>query len=86
MAVFLGCLFENDMNDFTKEELNILYKCIRLAEIDHGECSDLDNIKFKIHSMIDNYCEHEWENIYSGSTIRGIYCQRKGCGIRLKGS
>ena len=48
------------MDEFTKEELGILFKCIRLAEIDHGECSELDNIRFKIQSIIDNYCDHNW--------------------------
>ena len=47
------------MNEFTKDELCILFKCVRLSERDYGECSDLDNVKFKIQSMIDNYCEHE---------------------------
>lgn len=51
------------MNDFTKEELNILLKCIRLTEIDHGECNDLDNVKFKVKSKIDNYCDHEGEDV-----------------------
>jgi len=47
------------MNDFIKDELLSLLKCVHLAEIDHGECADLDNLKNKIQSIIDNYCEHE---------------------------
>lgn len=47
------------MNDLTKEELNILFKCVRLCEMDHGKCSDLDNVKIKLQSVIDNYCDHE---------------------------
>lgn len=47
------------MNDFTRDEQHILFKCIRLSEIDYGECPDLDNVKIKLQSMIDSYCEHE---------------------------
>ncbi len=38
----------------------------------------------KIQEMIVNYCEHEWELSFSGSIIRGIYCQK--CAIKLRGS
>jgi hypothetical protein len=48
------------MNDFTKDELCILIKCIRLTEIDYGECADLDKVKFKIQKMIHSYkCRNE---------------------------
>lgn len=46
------------MNQFTKDNLLVLLKCVRLCEVDHGECSDLDNVKFKLQKLIDNYCEH----------------------------
>jgi hypothetical protein len=48
------------MNDFTKDELYTLLKCVRLAAIAHGEHPDLDNAEFKLRVMIDNYCEHVW--------------------------
>ncbi len=41
------------MNDFTKEELEILW----------GACDQYSpafGMLNKIQSMIDNYCEHEW--------------------------
>ncbi len=64
------------MNDFNKEDLNTLFKCIRLTEMDHGECADLDNIKFKIQSMIDNYCEHELCDIdYDYQPLRCRSCK-----------
>lgn len=47
------------MNDFTKEELNVLIKCARLTQIDFGQCADIDNAIYKLQPMIDNYCEHE---------------------------
>lgn len=62
------------MNDFTIDELYSLFKCIRLAEIDHGECSDLDNLKFKIQHMVDNYCEHENKT----SIHSGVICEDCG--------
>jgi hypothetical protein len=43
------------MNDFTLDELNSLYKCVRLTEMAHGECYDLDNIKSKLQSLLDDY-------------------------------
>jgi hypothetical protein len=62
------------MNDFTKEELRNLYKCVRLTEMQHGECSDLDNLKLKIQSMIDNYCDHEF---YEHNRL-GSICKKCG--------
>lgn len=43
------------VNEFTKEELYILLKCVRLVEIDHSECTELDNAKYKIQLLVDNY-------------------------------
>ena len=42
------------MNQFTKEELNNLFKCVRLTQMDYGECADLDNLKFKLLAMINS--------------------------------
>ena len=66
------------MNDFTKDELHTLLKCIRLAEIDHGECADLDNVKFKIRCMIDSYCEHDKQELDCDG---GISMVCSNCGI-----
>lgn len=43
------------MNDFTKEELTALYLCLNPVRIKPNICYEL---KDKIQSMIDNYCEH----------------------------
>ena len=50
------------MNDFTKEELEDLESIVR-----HVCCwpdEILKNLGFKLQSLIDNYCEHEWINGY----------------------
>ncbi len=51
------------MNEFTKEELTILFLELNIAIRNWGgekEFNDYSNLKDKIQSMIDNYCEHEW--------------------------
>lgn len=46
------------MNDFTKEELKKLYNLVRFDSIEYS--SELkENLKDKIQSMIDNYCDHK---------------------------
>lgn len=52
------------MSRFIKEELHVLLKCVRISEMEFGECSDLDNVKFKLQSLIDNYCEHSHKQYY----------------------
>lgn len=62
------------MNDFTKEELE------EIQEIARHCCKQGINtihnltyyVKIKAQTMIDNYCEHEWE----GFTIRNIRCMK----------
>lgn len=46
------------MNDFTKEELETLF-----AVMDDGknDCGHDDELIDKLQSLIDNYCEHEWD-------------------------
>lgn len=53
------------MNEFTKEELFML-----LEETEGGIYVEL---RKKIQSMIDNYCEHEW--------INATYCEKCNKGI-----
>lgn len=45
------------MNDFTKEELEKLMWCFSV--VNRSYYGDVDFIKSKVQSMIDNYCEHE---------------------------
>ena len=49
------------MNDFTKEELELLKKCIWLADAANGACrvEKVQELEIKVQSMIDNHCEHE---------------------------
>ncbi len=43
------------MNEFTKEELEYLFRKFMLTNGDDFE----HNLEAKIQSLIDNYCEHE---------------------------
>jgi hypothetical protein len=50
------------MNDFTKEELKILFLELNIAIRHWGdakEYKDYPILKDKIQNMIDNYCKHE---------------------------
>lgn len=71
------------MNDFTKEELGDLYAAIRYCYKQHIDLpSDTDIERFsyclmeKIDFLIDNYCDHEWENICCQCTLDKIYCHK----------
>lgn len=48
------------MNDFTKQELIDLESCVILWDL--GPLKDKHYLLAKLKDMIDNYCEHEWEN------------------------
>ena len=49
------------MNDFTKEELEILLNHMSRGANWKNELSKIDNdVMIKLESMIDNYCEHEF--------------------------
>jgi len=69
------------MNDFTREELKNLHYYTHIyhhiTEIILPE-SFLD----KIQSMIDNYCEHEWENNCCPCEIGNTICKK--CEISLE--
>lgn len=60
------------MNDFTKKELRDIQHYIE-AYYDYNPKGNLHN---KIQSMIDNYCEHEWENICCHCDLDRIYCHK----------
>ncbi len=50
------------MNDFTKEELTILFLELNIAIRHWGEApeyKDYSKLKDKIQSMIDDYCDHK---------------------------
>lgn len=53
------------MNNFTKEELEGILEALQIIDSDPSIRPKMyweDNLKDKIQSMIDNYCEHEYEN------------------------
>lgn len=65
----------NAMNDFTKEELEILQwelnTAIHKLTMASLSCEKHSALNEKIQSMIDNYCEHE-ERRYSRKTGKPI--------------
>lgn len=48
------------MNGFTKAELTELKYWLEHAD-DSVDAIDHYNLMNKLHSMIDNYCNHEWQ-------------------------
>jgi len=68
------------MNDFTKEELQEL-RASRCYHLDDSFPAT-DKLFMKIESMIDNYCDHEWDNSCCQCPIESIYCEK--CDKRLK--
>lgn len=71
------------MNDFTKDELEILNQYLRFYEshqynFDGGLIYKSDReLKIKLQSLIDNYCDHTWGD-GSGNHIYCINCQAYG--------
>lgn len=65
------------MNDFTKEELLLIRACITYGSgTINGPCSEETNpLKNKVVHLINNYCEHEWEDGPKG------YDQCGKCGV-----
>ena len=56
------------MNDFTKEELELLWE--------HSPClpGELRPFLDKVRHMIDNYCEHHWKK--GQHLFTDIYCTK----------
>lgn len=49
------------MNDFTKEELEML---VNIIDSDNIFIQHAANIRHKLQSMIDSYCEHKQHHYY----------------------
>lgn len=64
------------MNDFTKDELIKIYNFIERNKQDSYDDMQFKIIEDKLQRMIDNYCEHEWENICCQCTLDKIYCHK----------
>lgn len=60
------------MNEFTKEELQYILDELKATNVRQINSWLID----KIVPMIDNYCEHEWENICCQCTLDKIYCHK----------
>ena len=64
------------MNDFTKEELEYLFRKFMLTNGDDFE----HNLEAKLQSLIDNYCEHELKQLSrNDQNKRQISCMKCGC-------
>lgn len=68
------------MNDFTKDELQIILLEINIGIKRYGGilkvAESLIDIRDKIESMIDNYCEHDW-GIGGGECICCKLCEKE---------
>lgn len=73
----------NFMNDFTKEELEQIHNSIwcRISEYNDDEEHSLQKFANKIKKMIDNYCDHDWENPCCGCPNSASICTK--CERRL---
>ncbi len=71
------------MNDFTKDELDILLNGLLWCDATILPVYRPEKLKSKLQSMIESYCEHEWEVYRKGSIVLGIYCEK--CSKKLKG-
>jgi hypothetical protein len=60
------------MNDFTKEELQEIGKIIWAYDGNRDDGYSMGLLK-KIKDIINNYCEHEWELVFS-TAGRGVKC------------
>ena len=64
-------------NEFTLEELKLIQD-----NLHWNDCADknqqLLKLNNKLQSMIDNYCDHEWEQTYI--EVEMEYCNK--CGIQ----
>lgn len=66
------------MSDFTKEDLKLIMEGVLYLR---GGCTnyamDSEKLKIKIQNMIDNYCEHEWDEFL---TLERDVHECKKCG------
>jgi len=66
------------MNDFTKEELTKIARAL-VATYSDPKVSlnkpEMDLVN-KVEQMINDYCDHEWENICCQCSLDKIYCHK----------
>lgn len=64
------------MHDFTKEELEELNAMLHRHMHDAIDKRRANILHNKIQSMIDNYCEHDWDNHCCGCDPANIICSK----------
>ncbi len=67
------------MNDFTEEELNIILEGILWRDNHVHPNKRPEELKFKIKSMIHNYCNHESDGMIYTSNPPQNKCKK--CGV-----
>lgn len=71
------------MNEFTKEELEEIKRCLKYMI--NGGITPYSlltmNTKKKVQDMIDNYCDHDWGNQCCGILDAPCVCNK--CGRKL---
>ena len=67
------------MNEFTKEELEELNSMIHRYMYACIDVTRTNILHKKIQSMIDNYCEHEWE--HTKATANYLDCFKCKCKV-----
>lgn len=67
------------MNDFTKEELIWLEEDIRYSLEEYRQPEIAYEIHKKLISMIENYCEHDWQIGFGSIHSPVIYCKKCFC-------
>jgi len=68
------------VNDFTKEELESILDGMSWW-LDGDSALYSEKLINKIQSMIENYCDHDWENPCCGCPDSQCSCTK--CGLKL---
>lgn len=72
------------MNDFTKEELELMADSLYFNEREHHLENDIpeksQKLIDKLQSMIENYCEHDWRK--GVHLFNDVYCTK--CKLHFK--
>lgn len=68
-------LMDTKMNDFTREELIDIKRLFRVADV---WFNGMDELRDKIQSMINNYCEHQGDGLIYWSNPPQSKCAKCG--------
>lgn len=65
------------MNDFTKYELQSILWAIDYVRERTNNCGDtMRSLQGKLREIINNYCDHEWENFCCGCDPENLICKK----------